>query len=267
VTASAVIPSSPVINLAGGPQTLADLMTLARQESDTENDPNISDSELTNYINQSRFELYDMLITRFGDDYYTATATIATDGVNQLFPLPNGSLYNDAPAYYKGLLVEVLALGAAGSNPAQPSWVSLIPFQLREKNKFNLINYSLAVGYLFPRYRLQGSNLMFTPLPTGGLTIQLWYAPRLLPLVNDTDVAEDWSGWLEYVVVDAAIKCVRKQERDTTDLKQAKEALRQRIEYAAANRNIGDPAVVTELTSGSDGIFGWNGGAYGPWGW
>lgn len=268
MTASSVIPSNPVTTLAGGPSTLLDLRTRARQESDTENDPHISDSELTTYINASRWELYDILITRFGDDYFSANATITTDGVNQLFPLPDGLLYLGAPAYYKGLLVEVQALASAGSNPAQPTWVTLLPFMLREKNKFNLANGSLNVGYLYPRYRLNGSDLMFTPLPQQGLTIQLWYAPRLLPLVNDQDVADDWSGWLEYVVVDAAIKCLRKQERDATDMKEAKAALKARIEFTAANRNLGEPNTVVE-TGPSDGVFGWGGqgGPYGPWGY
>ena len=68
--------------------TLLNLRTAVRQRSDMVNDQFISDSELTSYINQSYFELYDILVQKYGDNYYVASPySIATDGINQLYSL------------------------------------------------------------------------------------------------------------------------------------------------------------------------------------
>lgn len=69
--------------------TLLALRTAVRQRSDMVNDQFISDSELTSYINQSYFELYDILVQKYGDNYYVANPySISTDGSNQLYSLP-----------------------------------------------------------------------------------------------------------------------------------------------------------------------------------
>lgn len=253
----------------GGAKSLLSLRNEVRAESDTEDDPHITDDNLNRWINSSRFELYDILVTRFTDDYYTSTAQCATDGVTQSYPLPDGVTYSeaslvwgDSDAFYKGLLVEIVSGG--GVVPGQP--ITLNPFTLREKNRFVAPAYVVAAPYTYPRYRVQGSTLMFDRVPAGGLGVKLWYAPRLAPLVNDTDVADDWSGWLEYVIVDAAIKAIGKQERDPALLVARKVALSARIEAAAANRNAGDPPTVSETSVDGLGGFGIPGYPSGPFG-
>jgi hypothetical protein len=225
---------------AGGTQTLLDLRTTVRQESDTENDPHVSDTEINGYINTAYLELYALLVSSFGDDYYTTFATFPGDGVSEIYPLPNGALYSAAPAFYKGVMAEA---NLAGTNPY--SWVSLKRFNMREKNRFNPLNQIVMPGYQWPRYRLVGDGIMFWPIPVASITFKLWYAPKLSPLTADGSIANDFSGWLEYVVVDAAMKCVAKQERDVSLLAARKAALLARVEKEAANRDIGEPAEVT----------------------
>ena len=69
--------------------TLAQLRTAARQEADMVNSQFVSDSEFNTYINQSCFELYDLLIQKFGDDYYIKNPpyTFTTDGTSYLYAL------------------------------------------------------------------------------------------------------------------------------------------------------------------------------------
>lgn len=240
---------------AGGKTTLAEIRTTVLQEADCENDPNIGAAEVLAYINASYLEFYDLLVTSFGEDYASAQATISTDGTTQLYPLPNGTLYSAAPALYKLLLVE------GSMNPGAQQWISLKKFNLGEKNRHNLANQALVTGYFWPRYRLHGPSLMLQPIPAAGLTVKLWYAPKLTPLAADADALEDWGGWLEYVVVDAAMKCVLKQERDASALSVRKSALLQRIREAAANRDVGEPNTVTESAMEGLGPLG-----YGPFG-
>lgn len=67
--------------------SLGDLKARARQLSDTENDPNITDAELTVLANQHRMAVYDRLVDAGPADYYAATTTITTmDGIAE-YPL------------------------------------------------------------------------------------------------------------------------------------------------------------------------------------
>lgn len=264
-----VTPTSPstgaVDNGPGGPRSLASLRDMVREETDTENDEHVSDPELNRYINNSRYRLYDKLIMSFGDDYFTAQAQFTTDGINSQFRLPDGVLYGGALPYYKGELVEAISGGNIPSN----SPVTLLPFNLREKNRFQRPLSMLAAPSMFPRYRIMGSNpgnIIFTPLPSAGLVVNLWYAPKLPPLVADGDVADDFSGWLELVVVDAAIKVLGKQERDATLMVARKRGLIEEIEAAAANRNLADPNTVV-MTEGDNYPFGGGGFGFSGGGW
>jgi len=65
-----------------------------------------------------------------------------------------------------------------------------------------------------------------------------------------------YNGWEEYVVVDAAIKCLNKEESDTSILFARKQALIDRIENMAANRDSGEPEQVTDVSGGYDDSFG-----------
>jgi hypothetical protein len=246
----------------GGSRALSSLRDMVREESDTENDQHVTDPEIDRYINQSRYRLYDKLIQSFGDDYFTAQAQITTDGQSAQFNLPDGILYGGALPFYKGELVEAIA----GGNIPANSPVTLLPFNLREKNRFQRPLSMLAAPGMFPRYRIMGSNpgnIIFTPRPSAGLVVNLWYAPKLPPLVVDTDVADDFSGWLELVVVDAAIKVVGKQERDAGLLVARKRELVAEIEAAAANRNLADPNTVVMTEGDSYHAGGFSGG--GSW--
>jgi len=58
--------------------SLLQLRTWARQLSDTENDPNVTDAELTALANRHIPEVYDRLVDAGPADYYAATTQITT---------------------------------------------------------------------------------------------------------------------------------------------------------------------------------------------
>lgn len=171
------MPATPAQNTVA----LANLRQDVRSRADIENDPHVTDAELTRWINAGYAQLYDTLITTFGEDYFQSTFTITTDGQSQNYPLP--------PDFYKLLLCELQNSMGASVNANVPNWITMQPFQLREKNKYNLINFATYFGYLNIRYRLVGSTLMFAPLPQGGQRVRIWYAPRLVPLADTGTVA------------------------------------------------------------------------------
>ena len=61
------------------------------------------------------------------------------------------------------------------------------------------------------------------------------------------------AGWEDYIILDTAIKCAVKQEMDTSALMMQRQAMLQRIEAEAANRQAGDPMVVTGGYGGLEG--------------
>lgn len=228
--------------------TLGNLMTAIRQRADmqpasytpTTNGTNffVSEPELISYINQSYFELYDLLVSAFGNDYFVQTPyTFTTDGTNYLFALPSD--------FYKLLGVDLsLAGGTAGS------FITVRGFEFNDRNRYSVPNFQAFYGVTNLRFRLTGSNLWLNPTPASGQVIQLWYIPRLTQLSSLSDTADGISGWTEYVIVDGAIKCLQKEESDVSILMGQKQALMVRIEAMAENRNAGPPPkVVDNLTA------------------
>ncbi len=67
------------------------------------------------------------------------------------------------------------------------------------------------------------------------------------------------NGWDEYVIIDAAIKCLIKEESDVQVLLLQKQQMLKRIEDMAANRDAGDPERVSDTSLG----YGDNWGGFG----
>lgn len=155
--------------------TLAQLRTAARQRADMVYSQFVSDSELNSYINASYFELYDLLVQKYGNDYFMKEYSFELqNGVSQ-YPLP--------PDFFKLLGVDLqISAGPDG-------YVSLRPFTLAERNRYSTANVQTWIGVTNLRYRISAGNLWFTPSPQTGQTIRIWYVPRLAELVDPTTPA------------------------------------------------------------------------------
>lgn len=211
----------------------------------------ITTPEWNSYINSSIQELYGLLVEAYGNTYYIQTPyLITTDGVNQQFNLPTD--------FFKLLGVEV--------NPSmsgQPNyWFTLKPFNFSERNKFAPNINQLSWGRTNLQYRVVGNTIWFIPYPAGGQTIRLWYVPKFAGLVQDTDTFDGVNGWEEYVVCDVCIKALVKEESDPTAFALQKQALLERIQSEADNRDIGYADTVVD-SQGAGMVAGWPGGAYG----
>ncbi len=311
---------------------LEQLRVACRQRADMVNSTFITDAELNSYINASYFELYDLLVQKYGNDYYVQEYYFNLVGNQSRYDLPED--------FFKLLGVDL----SIGSGP--DGWVSLRPFTLAERNRYSTANVQTWIGVTNLRYRLSGNKLWFTPSPQTGQEIRLWYIPRLAELVDVTTltvaaqpvagdyitigatvltagtqwsiganptltatsitsaintaaiddvtatqngttitltqagtstlalsvgnnvptpgsstrlqlsassvgpgslVADGVSGWLEYVVTDAAIKMLQKEESDTSVLQLQKAALIKRVEAAGENRDAGSPATIADV--------------------
>lgn len=261
--ATSLASSLPTASLSGqslkpGQTTLGNIRLESQQRSDLINSFNITTQEWNSMIAQSYKELYDILIQKFGDDYfiqvpytYLTTGQIDSQTQAQTFPLPND--------FYKLMRVEV-ALNPQDAN----SWITLRKFEAIQANLWNYPNVYTFYGITNLRYRLWGSNLQIVPICAGGQTIRIWYSPRPNQLINDTDIVDGISGYEEYIVTDVCIKALTKQESDVTVYGLQKQALLKRIEEAAENRDVGSPETVSDSRRRN---FAWSdpsdGGGYG----
>lgn len=244
-----------------GVMCLGQLRLEAQQRADRVNSDFVTVPEWNSYINQAAFELYDLLTTVY-EDYYVNSCYFTTDGVTSQYTLPNGTnTFQDQDGntitpspFYKLLGVD---LGITSSTNA---WVTVKKFDFISRNRYVYPQLtSTYLGVFNLRYRVVGNTLMFIPTPSAGQKIRLWYQPRLTQLLQDTDTLDGVSGWTEYVIVRAAYLALAKEESDTTQMLLQLNALKQRIEDSAMNRDIGQPSTISDTRSRAEQ---W--GAYGP---
>lgn len=255
-TSSFTAPQSIVPTLQGQ-MTLGQLRLLSQQKADRVNSQFVTTSEWNVYINQSYFELYDLLTTVY-EEYYVAPALqLVTDGVTQLYPLPNGQNYNGAPPFYKLMGVD------CGLDNSGNAWVTLKRFQFISRNRYVYPNISSTfLGVFNLQYRLLGNNIELIPTPSANQILRVWYIPRMNQLLQDTDIVDGVSGWTEYIAVDAAIKALQKEESDVSVLMAEKQMLKQRIEESAMNRDAGQPDVISNTRSWSERWGNYGGGGF-----
>lgn len=251
-----------------GQMNLGYIRYLSQLRADKLNSQFLTTDEWNSNINQSMFELFDILVTKYGDDYVVASPyTLSTTGAGH-YAMPDGSssfavLGVTPPAVFKILGVDC---GVAVGNNA---WVTLPRYNWIDRNKFVYPQLTAnALGVYNLSYRQMGSNLYLIPPPASGQYIQLWYIPIMTMLLRDTDMLSfSISGWSEYVILDAAIKALGKEEsfESVAMLESRKAAILERIETVAANRDVGQPNTISD-TRGNAGFGPGGGGQWGPWG-
>jgi len=266
---SAYTNTQTAIPTVTGNMTLSQVALAARQRADRVNSNFVTKPELTEYINQSAFELYDILVNMFQDYYVATPAQFTSDGTTSLYQLPNGiQTFTDqngnsfvAKPYYKLIGVDL------GLNTAANGWVTVNKFNFIDRNRFVYPNTASTIYGVFNlQYRVLGDKIEFIPTPTSGQPIRLWYVPRMESLLQDTDTLDGVSGWTEYVIIDAAIKILQKEESDVSVLQAQKQAMLARITQAAANRDAGQPDTISDTRGNWGGYGDRSGGPGGPLG-
>ncbi len=219
--------------------TLGELRTQSRQRADAEDSNFIKDSELNSYINSSIAELHDILVQSYSSDYFIDLSEFNTVQDQADYPLPAD--------FYKVRGVDAMLNGA--------DWFTISTFNFNERNRFEKFGVWSLLGIGNVRYRLVGSNLRFNPVPDKTTPIRLWYIPVAETLVADGDVLNNVNGYEEYVIVDAAIKMLQKEESDVSILLVQKAALIKRIEHASQNRDAGESESVTDIYAANDDYY------------
>lgn len=205
--------------------TLAYLKEQVRARADQQNSQFIQDAELTDYINGSASALYDMLVEA-AEDYYVTSAT---------FPIIQGTNeYNLPSNFYKVLGVDYLV----NNKP-----VPMSRFNFRDRHLYNYLDARPEIV----RYGIWGNLLVFKPQAPQIASVVLWYVPAITKLVNDADLLDGVNGWEEYIILDAAIKCMVKEESDPSALLAQLQMVKDRIATMSKDRDQGEPQKTTDI--------------------
>lgn len=204
-------------------RTLAELAADVRGLTDTVNDPHISATLATTWINQGIAELWRKLVKAYPDRYVLRASLSTTAGTAEY------DLEEDFMAIRRVDLVQ-------GTQR-----IAVEPFALQEAPIYS----GDTRGGGRTRYRVIGqgiegdlTQIMFDPDP-GTNTYDIWYvqAPQLL--AADGDVLDGVAGFEDWVVCFAALRICTRQETDPSAVMAEMARVEASIVATAADRDVG----------------------------
>ena len=141
----------------------------ARQHADQVNSEFVTDAELNGYLNNSWSELYDILVSKYQDDYFLTSTSITVTSGTSTYSLPSD--------FYKARGVD-LNINDNQNTPLQR-------YTFADRTRDSLVRYARDV-----KYSIQANNIVFAPSPSNN-TATLWYIPhpRKLQSVTPTGIS------------------------------------------------------------------------------
>lgn len=259
-------PAQSIVPVVSGTMSLGQIRLMSQEKSDRVNSNFVTLPEWNKFINLAADELYDLITTVFEDYNMYQPVYFTTNGSLSSYPLPDGvtSFQTAAgstivpPPIYKLSGIDL------GLNNAPNGFVTVQKYNFIDRNRYVFPNTASTIYGVFGlQYRFLGNAIRFIPQPSSSQPIGIWYIPRRVQLLRDTDITDGYNGWNNYVIARAAKYALDKEESDTSKLDAELVYLKQRIEESAPNRDEGQADTIsdTRMASGfgPDGGGGWNG--------
>jgi hypothetical protein len=205
----------------------------------------LPDEELIDNLNGSIAQWWDMVrLTTFAGQIMRSSWPITTVGNQTLYPL--------APDQLSIISVWILLQGTN-----QP--IVMQPYQEEQAGLFSFLPYlAWAPGVRKLWYQEQGTSINFLPIPTTGYNIQVNYVPSS-PVLSDPSESFNSVSYLEeWVVLDAAIKCLIKDgdSEMISQLTQRLAAQEARITRSIANTQMQSEGVHEDTAYSDCSYFG-----------
>lgn len=202
------------------PTSLTDLRLMARQKADMENSSFVSDDEVDRALQDGYKKLYKLLVSK-NTDLFVAEPYEFTLSSGNTVALPTG--------FYKLL----------GVDYNDGSWRELDPFMFNERNASTEALRGRRGRASKFRYRTIGSSLYITPSDDCAGDYRLWYVPTCPVLTTTEELDAESDEYRDYVINEAAIVFLAKEESDVSVLMAANAQIVMNIEKEAATRDIG----------------------------
>lgn len=262
------LPTSIVACLPGQ-INLGYLRYMAQLRADKLNSEYLTTDEQNFNINQSSNELYDILVGKFGEDYFFAPPLLINLTGVISYPQPDGSNYPingiNSPALYKLNGIDCNVSGPANDGP-NSGWVPLARANWSDRDRYtSWPGQAGALNNIYQMYYRQMGNQIYLFPQNINMVVRLWYVPILQQLLQDTDMLPfSISGWSEFIIIDAAMKMMIKEKsiEKWNTLAQTKAGMIERIESIAANRDVGQGNSISNVraTMGDPGFSSWGSG-------
>jgi hypothetical protein len=248
-----------------GYRELADIVLQVRRRSDMVNTNFVTDAEIEQYVQDSWGEYIDLMIENGGESLFVTFAqpitTVAGAAYYAImeqdlsFPLypddeGGGDYLSQEPAplvpereasIYKTVMVTLKS--GASLTELKPSTRALRGRAMESTGRTGRPTEYIVTGpQLSPLTSSSsvapGRYLMLYPVPDGTYTIDISYIsspPDIGSWLGEYPLVTNFAAWDEYIIVDAAMKCLEKEESDTRHLMARKMALVERIRHHAMN--------------------------------
>lgn len=196
-------------------KTLAELRAVTRQRANMERSNFVTDTEINGYINTAYSHLYDILTNTFGDEYFSASATLTKVGESPEFDISALD-----PELYK-----VISICAVSS------------------------------GIRYPIKKIDGLTATYGKLNTSINQFELTYVPMPTQALVDSDAFEIQNGWDDFITSSAAIKCLVKEESDISQIMVEKSEAEERILAMSRSRDVGQVHQVNDVRRNTSHFF------------
>lgn len=217
--------------------TMAELISQVRRRADVEGSAFVSDPELQDYINDSIADLHSELVARWGDEYFA---------VEEVITVPGGAVDEDGTAVPISPPFDDPPLKVLGVALFLESDQRIIPLQ-----SFNFGDTIQRLdpsdwANVPPRYKLKGNDTLSFDRPPQfdmQVIVRAIVQARRYDAASPDEINELYA-WREYVIVDATIKVLSKEESDTGALDGRKQLLLARISANAPPRDEASPKLI-----------------------
>lgn len=231
-----------------GTVTIADMRTRVRRRADMENSSFVSDTELDEYIEGSYGELVDLILEHGGGDFMAAS----TPANPTVAGTDSYSIYSNVGDLTEALIYRVLGVEVQFNG----KWRRIGRFMhwqrvSREDQNGWASQHSVKYSINWLPGPGENANIQFEPTPQAVHQFRVIYIPYPADWsTGGFTTFQGFTGWDEYIVIDAAMKCLEKEESDIQALLLRKQLMTQRIRQAVSNMNFGEGYSLRDMYEG-----------------
>ena len=220
--------------------TLSQLRTDARLYADQRDGGGsqyINDTELNRLINLKLAELYDLLVSARGHEYYLSEDTVSTLS-DDLGTSTKAGRYTLPSDFYQ-LSSVTLEWGADDNELMAP--VNSV------SQRTSYTNWNQWHSWAPKGYRLRAGVIEIIPKPTSAVTARLQYIPAFQDLSGDSATFDGVNGWEKLVALGVAIEMRTIRKDPSGDLERRYQEQYSRVQDMAADRDAENASEVRDV--------------------
>ncbi len=218
--------------------TAQNVIDRARARTDKTGSQWITDStEGVDWVRESYKELYELLLTVYGDEYFGVTVDKTVTSGSRTVDI---TTLDDEAVY---LPLKILRIDVAINDLRVPmDKLQFADTVLDDTNR----DWTSFQGSI--RWRWTGNFLYFEPIPSSNQTVRIYFVPHANRITQLSDTIDRQSEhWSEYIVCDVARKIRMKEQSSTAELDAEKAVLIQRIHAHAPPRDMSRPQTIADV--------------------